>query len=178
MKLTRHNGRSGKHGTYNPKHNDRTFDVSNSEHIDEERAKHNVYWDCFNGYRTFAEKQVQSELQSPERKAPKKERDYAISRLDGVIGKIKNAMQSALQKIQSRLLSPEVKKTSKEQIKEKVKPSILARLERNKELAKQENEARRSEHRPHKKQNTFIRCGQKQWRSTEAETSSCGLARQ
>lgn len=62
MKLTRHNGRSGKHGTYNPKHNDRTFDVSNSEHIDEERAKHNVYWDCFNGYRTFAEKQVQSEL--------------------------------------------------------------------------------------------------------------------
>lgn len=31
-------------------------------HIDEERAKHNVYWDCFNGYRTFAEKQVQSEL--------------------------------------------------------------------------------------------------------------------
>ena len=51
------------------------------------------------------------------------------------------------------LLSPEVKKTSKEQIKEKVKPSILARLERNKELAKQENEARRSEHRPHKKQN-------------------------
>ena len=92
-------------------------------------------------------------LQSPERKAPKKERDYAISRLDGVIGKIKNAMQSALDKIKSALLSPEVKKTSKEQIKEKVKPSILARLERNKELAKQENEARRSEHRPHKKQN-------------------------
>ena len=89
-------------------------------------------------------------LQSPERKAPKKERDYAISRLDGVIGKIKNAMQSALDKIKSAL---EVKKTSKAQIKEKVKPSILARLERNKELAKQENEARRSEHRPHKKQN-------------------------
>jgi len=405
LKLTRHNGRSGKHGTYNPKHNDRTFDVSNSEHIDEERAKHNVYWDCFNGYRTFAEKQVQSELadtfeeveelfysakygayveaqnarndknrhsernrtttdllkdkrtcpeetiyqigkmgdhvppdvllkvvtdffvemerrfgshvhildwalhldeatphiqerhvfdcenrygeicpqqekalealgfelpdptkkqgrhnnrkmtfdsacramlfdiakkhglhleqyggraylekqdfilakqkeqmevqeqkleeltlkiedvetliddvadiaydkavevvtdtvrvethkedirlieetktwlQSPERKATPKERDYAMKRLDGVIGKIKNAMQSALQKIQSRLLSPEVKKSGKEQIKEKVKPSILARLERNKELAKQDNEARRSEHRPHKKQN-------------------------
>lgn len=59
-------------------------------------------------------------------------------------------MQSALDKIKSALLSPEVKKTSKEQIKEKVKPSILARLERNKELAKQENEARRSEHRSHK----------------------------
>ena len=34
MKLTRHNGRSGKHGTYNPRHNDRRFDVENSEHID------------------------------------------------------------------------------------------------------------------------------------------------
>jgi len=33
LKLTRHNGRSGKHGTYNPRHNDRRFDVENSEHI-------------------------------------------------------------------------------------------------------------------------------------------------
>ena len=45
MKLTRHNGRSGKHGTYNPRHNDRRFDVENSEHIDAERARQNVYWD-------------------------------------------------------------------------------------------------------------------------------------
>ena len=50
MRLTRHNGRSGKNGTYNPKHNDRRFDVSNSEHIDQERARHNVYWDCYQGY--------------------------------------------------------------------------------------------------------------------------------
>lgn len=35
-------------------------------------------------------------LQSPERKAPKKERDYAMARLDGVIGKIRIAMQSTL----------------------------------------------------------------------------------
>ena len=34
MKATRHNGRSGKHGTYDVKHNDRRFDVENSEHID------------------------------------------------------------------------------------------------------------------------------------------------
>ena len=47
MKLTRHNGRSGKHGTYNPRHNDRRFDVENSEHIDAERARQNVYWDCY-----------------------------------------------------------------------------------------------------------------------------------
>ena len=32
MKATRHNGRSGKHGTYDAKHNDRRFDVENSEH--------------------------------------------------------------------------------------------------------------------------------------------------
>ena len=31
MKLTKHNGRAGKNGVYNPKHNDRNFDVSNSE---------------------------------------------------------------------------------------------------------------------------------------------------
>ena len=29
MKATRHNGRSGKHGTYDAKHNDRRFDVEN-----------------------------------------------------------------------------------------------------------------------------------------------------
>ena len=46
MALARHNGRSGKHGVYNPKHNDRSFDVENSKHIDEERAKRNIYWDC------------------------------------------------------------------------------------------------------------------------------------
>ena len=53
MKLTRHNGRAGKNGVYNPKHNDRSFDIANSEHIDEERAKQNLYWDCYNGFRNF-----------------------------------------------------------------------------------------------------------------------------
>ncbi|WP_423413331.1 hypothetical protein [Faecalibacterium prausnitzii] len=43
LKLTRHNGRAGAHGTYNPKHNDRSFNLSNSEHIDPERAKGNIY---------------------------------------------------------------------------------------------------------------------------------------
>ena len=50
MKMTRHNGRSGKHGAYNPKHNDRCFDIANSEHIDQDRAKQNVYWDCYQGF--------------------------------------------------------------------------------------------------------------------------------
>ncbi len=49
MKLTRHNGRAGKNGAYNPKHNDRRFDVANSEHIDMERTKQNIYWDCYTG---------------------------------------------------------------------------------------------------------------------------------
>ena len=51
MKLTRHNGRAGKNGVYNPKHNDRSFDVANSEHIDAERVKDDIYWDCYNGFR-------------------------------------------------------------------------------------------------------------------------------
>ena len=52
LKLTRHNGRAGTHGTYNPKHNDRSFNLANSEHIDQERAKGNIYWDCFHGFRS------------------------------------------------------------------------------------------------------------------------------
>ena len=52
MKLTRHNGRSGKHGTYNLRHNDRRFDVENSEHIDADRARQNIYWDCYRGFTT------------------------------------------------------------------------------------------------------------------------------
>lgn len=52
MKLTRHNGRSGKNGTYNPRHNDRRFDLNNSSYIDSERARKNVYWDCYRGYTT------------------------------------------------------------------------------------------------------------------------------
>ena len=52
MKLTRHNGRTGKNGVYNPKHNDRQFNIDNSDHIDLEGAKRNVYWDCYNGLRS------------------------------------------------------------------------------------------------------------------------------
>ena len=52
LKLTRHNGRAGTHGTYNPKHNDRSFNLANSEHIDPERAKGNIYGDCVHGFRS------------------------------------------------------------------------------------------------------------------------------
>ena len=47
---------------------------------------------------------------SPERKASKKEVEYAVKRLDGVIARITNAMKSTIQKIQTTLMKPEVKK--------------------------------------------------------------------
>lgn len=72
MKASRHNGRSGKHGVYDVKHNDRDFDVENSEHIDPERTKENVYWDCYQGY-SFAgssqERQFRHFLLLPQRAA-------------------------------------------------------------------------------------------------------------
>lgn len=57
MKATRHNGRSGKHGSYNPKHNDRNFDLNHSEHIDANMAMQNIYWDCYTGKRTATSKE-------------------------------------------------------------------------------------------------------------------------
>ena len=60
LKLTRHNGRAGAHGTYNPKHNDRSFNLANSEHIDPERAKGNIYWDCYHGIRSASDKDRQT----------------------------------------------------------------------------------------------------------------------
>ena len=70
MKLTRHNGRSGKNGTYNPKHNDRRFDVENSEHIDAQRTKQNVYWDCYRGITT------------PESRETKANRDFSFEDIE------------------------------------------------------------------------------------------------
>ena len=57
MKGTRHNGRSGKDGVYNPRHNDRRFDPEHSEHIDNERVRLNIYWDCYQGYTTMADRE-------------------------------------------------------------------------------------------------------------------------
>ena len=62
LKLTRHNGRAGTHGTYNPRHNDRSFSLANSEHIDPERAKGNIYWDCFHGFRSALDPQDPDDL--------------------------------------------------------------------------------------------------------------------
>lgn len=44
-------------------------------------------------------KEAKKWVLSPERKASQKEREYAAARMDGIVVKIKNAMQSALTKI-------------------------------------------------------------------------------
>ena len=76
---------------------------------------------------------------SPERKASKKEVEYAVKRLDGVIARITNAMKSTIQKIQTTLMKPEVKKAGTEQIKKKAKSSIIEQLSRKKkEIAERE----------------------------------------
>lgn len=46
MRVSRHNGRAGSHGAYNPKHNDREFDLDKAEEIKKELTKNNLYWDC------------------------------------------------------------------------------------------------------------------------------------
>ena len=76
---------------------------------------------------------------SPERKASKKEVEYAVKRLDGVIARITNAMKSTIQKIQTTLMKPEVKKAGTEQIKKKAKSSIIEQLSgKKKEMAERE----------------------------------------
>lgn len=64
-------------------------------------------------------KQSKAWVLSPERKASKKEVEYAVKRLDSVIARITNAMKSTIQKIQTTLMKPEVKKAGTEQIKKK-----------------------------------------------------------
>ena len=46
MRVSRHNGRSGSHGAYNPKHNDREFDLEKAEEIEKEMTRNNLYWNC------------------------------------------------------------------------------------------------------------------------------------
>ena len=48
--VTRHNGRADKKGqAYSVKHNDRSFNLENADHIDESRTAQNIYWDCMQG---------------------------------------------------------------------------------------------------------------------------------
>ncbi len=57
QRVSRHNGRAGKHGVYNPKHNDRQFDVAHAENIQQSRTSLNLYWDWQNGLRNHEQNQ-------------------------------------------------------------------------------------------------------------------------
>lgn len=43
VRTTMHHGRSGKHGVYSAKHNSRSFNVENADHIDPDRVQKNRY---------------------------------------------------------------------------------------------------------------------------------------
>lgn len=70
MRATIHNGKTGKDGAYNTRHNDRQFDISHAEHIDPERVKDNRYWNWTGNPETtfeaaeqaFYEKHIQKHL--------------------------------------------------------------------------------------------------------------------
>ena len=127
MRVTRHNGRSGKHGVYNPKHNDRKFDIANSEHIDAEREKQNIYWDCYRGY-----------VQNPNNS------DKAKTITKNVIKMAKDKLRNAvIEKVQKTLQEPEVRKANTEQIKKKARTSVLEKLAANKKRVAEENAARK-----------------------------------
>lgn len=55
-----------KHGIYNPKHNDRQFDVVHADNIDGSRTRMNLYWDWQNGLRNHEENQSGQYLSFPE----------------------------------------------------------------------------------------------------------------
>ena len=83
-------------------------------------------------------------IQNPDRKASRKEKQYALARLDGVIIKIESAISKTLTQMKKRLLKPENKKVMVQEIKKEVKPSILKSLEEKKaEIAKRDVERKK-----------------------------------
>ena len=56
MRATRHNGRAGSYGVFNPKHNDREFDLDNNPDINPAMTPYNIYWNCFQGFTTHKDK--------------------------------------------------------------------------------------------------------------------------
>lgn len=91
-------------------------------------------------------------LQSSERKAPKKERDYAVARLDGVVRRIRKAMQSTLEKMKATLLHVDKKQAITEKIKKQAKPSIVEALRRGMEEQRKKDSEKQAQEKQ-KKQN-------------------------
>lgn len=63
---------------------------------------------------------------------------------------MKKATGKILSKVQAALKNPEVKENNKAKVRENAKESLLALLERNKEMVKQNDESGNPKH--HKKQ--------------------------
>ena len=70
VRATRHNGRKGKDGIFKAGHNDRTFNIDNAGHIDQNRCSMNVYWDCYQG------------LNIPDEKGIRPERKYSFDEIE------------------------------------------------------------------------------------------------
>ena len=70
-------------------------------------------------------------IQDPKHRASRREKEYAIKRLDGLIQKIETAMEKIVIRITSQLKQPEKKRAVVEEIKKEVKPSIRERLAQN-----------------------------------------------
>lgn len=48
MRVTRHNGRKQRNGrAFNPKHNDRNYDLDKAENLDKNQTENNLYWNCY-----------------------------------------------------------------------------------------------------------------------------------
>ena len=73
-------------------------------------------------------------IQSPERKASRKEKEYAINRLDGLIKKIEYAMEKAVVRVVRQLKQPE-KKKAVEKTTEKVEKAVEKTTEKVAEKA-------------------------------------------
>lgn len=95
----------------------------------EERKIFQFNWDAY--YARLSEYSKKWIL-SPERKASKREKQYALDRLDGVIKKIEYAITKTISKMKNRLLKPENKNIMVQEIKKEVKPSILKKLSEKK----------------------------------------------
>lgn len=57
MKGTRHNGRSAGKTVFTIRFTMTGDLAEHSEHIDNERVRQNIYWDCYQGYTTMADQE-------------------------------------------------------------------------------------------------------------------------
>lgn len=60
MRATIHNARKGKNGVFSPKHNDRKFNISHTEHINQKKINENRYWNWIGDpQKTFEDAEIE-----------------------------------------------------------------------------------------------------------------------